>query len=93
MDFDIDAMDFIKAYKTIISRIAERIGQQEIGKLICFYGYEKLVTVIVTNLLSAQRCHRKSLKLFPLTSKRRNVLLPESQGQAISMDLKRYNPK
>ncbi|WP_429817387.1 DUF6922 domain-containing protein [Chryseobacterium sp. NRRL B-14798] len=36
----------MKACKTIIARIAERGGQREIDEIICFYGYEKVVTTI-----------------------------------------------
>ena len=45
-DFDIDAMDFMKAHKTIIARIIERGGQEEIDEIIRFYGYSKVVTAI-----------------------------------------------
>lgn len=45
-DFDIDAMDFEKAYKIIIARIVERGGQQEIDEIVRFYGYKKVVTAI-----------------------------------------------
>lgn len=45
-DFDIEAMDFMKAYKTIIARIVERGGQQEIDEIIRFYGYNKVITAI-----------------------------------------------
>lgn len=45
-DFDIDAMDFDKAYKTIITRIIERGRQKEIDEIICFYGYEKVIGAI-----------------------------------------------
>ena len=36
-DFDIDAMNFDKAYKTIIARIIERGGQYEIDEIMHFY--------------------------------------------------------
>ncbi|WET02718.1 hypothetical protein P0R33_00005 [Flavobacterium sp. YJ01] len=45
-DFDIDAMDLDKAYKTIITRIIERGGQEEIDEIVRFYGYEKVITAI-----------------------------------------------
>ena len=45
-DFDIDAMDFMKAYKTIICRIVERGGQEEIDEIVRFYGLEKVVKTI-----------------------------------------------
>ncbi|QDW18998.1 hypothetical protein [Flavobacterium sp. KBS0721] len=45
-DFDIDAMDLDKAYKTIIARIIERGGQEEIDEIVRFYGYEKVITAI-----------------------------------------------
>src|SRR5690554_2181726 len=45
-DFDIDKMDFMKAYKTIIARIVERGGQEEINEIIRFYGYNKVIKAI-----------------------------------------------
>lgn len=45
-DFDIDAMDLDKAYKTIIARIIERGGQEEIDEIVRFYGHEKVITAI-----------------------------------------------
>jgi hypothetical protein len=45
-DFDIDAMDFKKAYKTIIARIIERGGQYEMDEIVRFYGHEKVIKAI-----------------------------------------------
>jgi hypothetical protein len=45
-DFDIDAMNFDKAYKTIIARIIERGGQYEIDEIMHFYGHEKVIRTI-----------------------------------------------
>jgi len=45
-DFDIAAMDFKKAYKTIIARIVERGGKEEIDELVRFYGHEKVIKAI-----------------------------------------------
>lgn len=45
-EFDIDAMDFKKAYKTVISRIVERGGQEEMDELVRFYGHEKVINTI-----------------------------------------------
>ena len=51
-DFDIDAMDFEKAYKTIIARIIERGGQYEIDEIMHFYGHEKVIRIFVTKSIS-----------------------------------------
>lgn len=45
-DFDIEAMDFKKAYKTIIARIIERGGQNEIDELVRFYGHSRVIKAI-----------------------------------------------
>lgn len=45
-DLDIDAMDFDKAYKSVIARIVERGDQEEIDEIVRFYGLEKVVTTI-----------------------------------------------
>ncbi|MBT2559811.1 hypothetical protein J7E50_17970 [Pedobacter sp. ISL-68] len=45
-DYDIEAMDFDKAYRSIIGRIVERGGQEEIDEIIRFYGYEKVIRTI-----------------------------------------------
>ncbi|PTS87688.1 hypothetical protein DBR27_24175 [Flavobacterium sp. HMWF030] len=42
-DFDIDAMDFEKAYKAIIARIIE-CGEQD--EIVRFYGHEKVIRTI-----------------------------------------------
>ncbi|MBP1167223.1 MULTISPECIES: DUF6922 domain-containing protein [Chryseobacterium] len=65
-DFDIDAMDFMQAYKTIIARIVERGGQQEIDEIIRFYGYEKVVTAIRDEIYFLPNyAIEKALKFFP----------------------------
>lgn len=69
-DFDIDAMDFIKAYKTIIARIIERGGQQEIDEIIRFYGYDKVVTAIRDEIYFLPNyAIEKALKFFPELTK------------------------
>lgn len=45
-DLDIDAMDFEKAHKTVITRILERGGRKEIDEIIRFYGREKVINAI-----------------------------------------------
>ncbi|ROI02533.1 hypothetical protein EGI16_12910 [Chryseobacterium sp. G0240] len=45
-EFDIEAMDFKQAYKTVISRIVERGGQNEIDEIVRFYGHEKVINTI-----------------------------------------------
>lgn len=45
-DFDIPAMNFKKDYKTIIARIVERGGQEEIDEIIRFYSCEKVIRAI-----------------------------------------------
>ncbi|WP_409415623.1 DUF6922 domain-containing protein [Flavobacterium sp. PS2] len=39
-------MDFEKAYKTIIARIIEHRKQDEIDKIVHFYGHEKVIKTI-----------------------------------------------
>lgn len=50
-EFDIKAMDFDKAYKTIIGRIIERGGQEEVDELIRFYGREKVIKALKEDIL------------------------------------------
>lgn len=65
-DFDIDAMDFMKAHKTIIARIIERGGQEEIDEIIRFYGYGKVVTAIRDEIYFLPNyAIDKALKFFP----------------------------
>ena len=65
-DFDIHEMDFNKAYKTIISRIIERGGQNEIDELIRFYGLEKVITTIRDEIYFLPNyAIDKALKFFP----------------------------
>lgn len=45
-DLDIDAMDFEKAHKTVITRILERGGRKEIDEIVRFYGREKVINAI-----------------------------------------------
>lgn len=45
-DFDLDAMNLDKAYKSIIARIVERGNQNDIDKIVEFYTYEKVVKAI-----------------------------------------------
>lgn len=46
-DFDIDAMDFEKAYKTITACLIERGGQDQIDEIVRFYGHEKVIRTIL----------------------------------------------
>lgn len=65
-DFDIDAMDFMKAHKTIIARIIERGGQEDIDEIIRFYGYSKVVTTIRDEIYFLPNyAIDKALKFFP----------------------------
>jgi hypothetical protein len=65
-DFDIDAMDFERAYKTIIARIVERGGQEEIDEIVRFYGLEKVVKAIRDEIYFLPNyAIDKALKLFP----------------------------
>lgn len=50
-EFDLDAMDFDKAYKTVIARIIERGGQQEVDELIRFYGRDKVIKALREDIL------------------------------------------
>ena len=65
-DFDIDAMDFMKAYKTIIARIVERGGQEEIDEIVRFYGLEKVVKTIRDEIYFLPNyAIERVLKFFP----------------------------
>jgi hypothetical protein len=65
-DFDIDAMDFEKAYKTIIARIVERGGKEEIDEIVRFYGLEKVVKAIRDEIYFLPNyAIDKALKFFP----------------------------
>ncbi|SMC61090.1 DUF6922 domain-containing protein [Chryseobacterium sp. YR221] len=45
-DTDTDKLDWRKAYKSVIARIIERGGQDEIDELVRFYGHEKVIKAI-----------------------------------------------
>ncbi|WP_137905777.1 DUF6922 domain-containing protein [Chryseobacterium sp. 2VB] len=45
-DTDTDKLDWQKAYKSVIARIVERGGQDEIDELVRFYGNEKVIRAI-----------------------------------------------
>lgn len=65
-DFDIDAMDFEKAYKSIIARIVERGGQEEIDEIVHFYGDKKVVTTIRDEIYFLPNyAIERALKFFP----------------------------
>lgn len=65
-DFDIDAMDFMKAHKTIIARIIERGAQEDIDEIIRFYGYSKVFTAIRDEIYFLPNyAIDKALKFFP----------------------------
>ena len=69
-DFDIDAMDFDRAYKTVIARIVERGGQEEIDEIIHFYGFEKVVKAIRDEIhFLPNYTIDKALKFFPELNK------------------------
>lgn len=65
-DFDIDAMDFKKAYKTIIARIVERGGQGEIDKIVLFYGNGKVIKTIRDEIYFLPNyAIERALRFFP----------------------------
>ncbi|SHM59159.1 DUF6922 domain-containing protein [Chryseobacterium polytrichastri] len=65
-DFDIDAMDFDKAYKTIIARIIERGGQEEVDEIVRFYGREKVIKAIRDEIYFLPNyAIEDALKFFP----------------------------
>lgn len=65
-DFDIDAMDFMKAYKTIIARIIERGGQDEMDEIVRFYGHEKVIKAIRDEIYFLPNyAIDRALKFFP----------------------------
>ncbi|MCC9020451.1 DUF6922 domain-containing protein [Flavobacterium lipolyticum] len=76
-DFDIDTMDFEKAYKTTITRIIERGKQEEIDEIVRFYGIEKVIKTIRDEIYFLPNYAIDRAKILPRTQKRRNVLLPE----------------
>lgn len=45
-EYDIEATDFDKAYRSVIGRIIERGGQEEIDEIVRFYGYKKVLNTI-----------------------------------------------
>lgn len=65
-DFDIDAMDFNKAYKTIIARIVERGGQDEIDEIVLFYGHGKVIKTIRDEIYFLPNyAIERALRFFP----------------------------
>jgi len=65
-DLDIDAMDFEKAYKTII----ERGGQDEIDEILRFYGLEKVIRTIRDEIYFLPNyAIERALKFFPQLKK------------------------
>lgn len=65
-DFDIEAMDFRKAYKTIIARIIERGGENEVDELVRFYGHEKVVHALRNEIYFLPNyAIEKALRFFP----------------------------
>ncbi|WP_456314832.1 DUF6922 domain-containing protein [Pseudomonas shirazensis] len=65
-DFDIDAMEFKKAYKAIIARIIERGGQDEIDEIVRFYGHEKIIRTILEEIYFLPNyAIDRALKFFP----------------------------
>ena len=65
-DFDIDVMDFEKAYKTIIARITERGGQEEMDEIVRFYRHEKVITAIRDEIYFLPNyVIDRALKFFP----------------------------
>ncbi len=65
-DLDIDAMDFEKAYKSVIARIVERGGQEEIDEIVHFYGDKKVVTAIRDEIYFLPNyAIERALKFFP----------------------------
>jgi len=69
-DLDIDAMDFEKAYKTIIARIIERGGQDEIDEILRFYGLEKVIRTIRDEIYFLPNyAIERALKFFPQLKK------------------------
>lgn len=62
-DFDIDAMDFEKAWKTIIAHIIEHGGSDEIVR---FYGHEKVIRTILDEIyFLLNYAIDRALKFFP----------------------------
>lgn len=65
-DYDLDAMDLDKAYKSIIGRIVERGNQNDIDKIVEFYTYEKVVKTIRDEIhFLPNYAIDKALEFFP----------------------------
>lgn len=65
-EFDIEAMDFKQAYKTVISRIVERGGQNEIDEIVRFYGHEKVINTIRNDIYFLPNyAIDRAIKFFP----------------------------
>lgn len=63
-------MDFEKAYKTIIVRIIEHRKQDEIDKIVHFYGHEKVIKTIRDEIYFLPNyAIDRALKFFPELNK------------------------
>nr|WP_244307449.1 hypothetical protein [Flavobacterium fluviatile] len=59
-------MDFKKAYKTIIARIVERGGQDEIDEIVLFYGHGKVIKTIRDEIYFLPNyAIERALRFFP----------------------------
>ncbi|KMQ65196.1 hypothetical protein ACM46_09945 [Chryseobacterium angstadtii] len=45
-DTNVEMLDWEKAYHSVIARIIERGGQEEIDEIVFFYGYEKVIDTL-----------------------------------------------
>ncbi|WP_341837355.1 hypothetical protein WJU16_05675 [Chitinophaga pollutisoli] len=65
-DTDIEKLDWQKAYLTVIARIVERGGQDEIDEIIRFYGYKKVITAVRDKIhFLPDYAIEDALKFFP----------------------------
>lgn len=65
-DTNIDKLDWQKAYLSIIARIIERGGQNEIDEIVRFYGYKKVVTAVRDEIYFLPNyAIEDALKFFP----------------------------
>ena len=86
-DFDIDAMNFDKAYKTIIARIIERGGQYEIDEIMHFYGHEKVIRTIRDEIYFLPNyAIDRALKFFPELKKEEMYCCLNRKDKPLSPD-------
>ncbi|REG94048.1 DUF6922 domain-containing protein [Flavobacterium aquicola] len=65
-DFNFDKIDWDGGYKMVIARIVERGGQDQIDKIVRFYGREKVITAVRDEIYFLPNyAIEDALKFFP----------------------------